>query len=140
MTFSKRPASRRRRSTVQLEELEERAALEASADLEPDFVREVESLEQNAAVVDAVGLMDERCRQLLSWLYLEADPLSYTEISERAGIPIGSIGPTRARCLEKLKKQIFPLSSAGPGASTSRSRPVGHRPRRGTGASGKKKA
>jgi hypothetical protein len=35
---------------------------------------------------------------------LMADPpYSYTEISAKLGIPVGSIGPQRARCLERLR-------------------------------------
>ena len=30
-------------------------------------------------------------------------PVSYAEISARLGIPVGSIGPTRGRCLDKLR-------------------------------------
>ena len=36
---------------------------------------------------------------------LTADPpVPYTEISARLGIPVGSIGPTRRRCLDKLRR------------------------------------
>ena len=36
---------------------------------------------------------------------LTADPpVSYTEISARLGIPIGSIGPSRSRCLARLRR------------------------------------
>lgn len=49
--------------------------------------------------------LKERCRDLLTMLYLEDDP-SYQEISEKLGVPIGAIGPTRARCLEKLRKKL----------------------------------
>jgi DNA-directed RNA polymerase specialized sigma24 family protein len=35
---------------------------------------------------------------------LMADPpASYTEISDQLGLPVGSIGPTRGRCLERLR-------------------------------------
>lgn len=53
----------------------------------------------------AVNRLNERCSKLLAALYLEDDP-AYQEISERLGIPIGAIGPTRARCLEKLRKTL----------------------------------
>jgi RNA polymerase sigma factor (sigma-70 family) len=50
--------------------------------------------------------IDVRCRQLLMMLYLESEKVSYGEIAERLKIPLGSIGPTRARCLQKLLKFI----------------------------------
>jgi RNA polymerase sigma factor (sigma-70 family) len=48
--------------------------------------------------------LSEKCRELLEALYYADPPLSYDEITGKYGIPFGSIGPTRARCLEKLKK------------------------------------
>jgi len=50
--------------------------------------------------------IDDRCRQLLMMLYLEGEKVPYAEIAERLEIPLGSIGPTRARCLQKLLKFI----------------------------------
>ena len=51
----------------------------------------------------AVASLQERCRELLTALYL-AEETPYAEIAERLGMPIGAIGPTRARCLDKLRK------------------------------------
>jgi RNA polymerase sigma factor (sigma-70 family) len=45
----------------------------------------------------------EPCQKLLTALYLDASEPSYAEISERLGMPVGSIGPTRARCLRRLR-------------------------------------
>jgi RNA polymerase sigma factor (sigma-70 family) len=42
------------------------------------------------------------CRRLLEALYLGGE-VSYAEVADELGIPIGSIGPTRARCLERLR-------------------------------------
>lgn len=50
----------------------------------------------------AVKRLGGRCEQLLGALYF--DDRSYEEITEQIGIPMGAIGPTRARCLEKLRK------------------------------------
>jgi RNA polymerase sigma factor (sigma-70 family) len=49
--------------------------------------------------------LDERCAALLTALYLdlESEQASYSDVAARLGIPVGSIGPTRARCLERLK-------------------------------------
>ncbi len=54
----------------------------------------------------AVLALHERCAKLLSALYFAPDP-SYQAISDEIGIPIGAIGPTRARCLEKLRKNLM---------------------------------
>jgi RNA polymerase sigma factor (sigma-70 family) len=58
--------------------------------------------ERDAGVRVAVGRLPERDRELLALLTAEP-PLSYAEIADRTGMPIGSIGPTRARCLDRLR-------------------------------------
>lgn len=55
------------------------------------------------AVYEALNRLDERCRQLLLALYFDPREPSYAEIARRLKMPVGSIGPTRARCLAKLK-------------------------------------
>ncbi len=44
------------------------------------------------------------CQQLLYLLYFDQSEPSYDDISARLSIPKGSIGPTRARCLQKLRE------------------------------------
>jgi len=50
-----------------------------------------------------LSLLDKRCRDLLTELYLRKEPASYEEVAARLTIAVGSIGPTRARCLGKLR-------------------------------------
>jgi RNA polymerase sigma factor (sigma-70 family) len=64
--------------------------------------QEVIAAELNAALRAAFASLPPRCRQLLSML-LNDPPLSYAEISATLPIPIGSIGPQRARCLDRLR-------------------------------------
>lgn len=59
-------------------------------------------LEEQHRIRTAVSSLDERCRNLLHMLFYSGDPPSYAEIAATLGIPEGSIGPTRARCLDKL--------------------------------------
>jgi len=59
-------------------------------------------LEEQHQVRTALSLLDPRCRTLLQMLFYRAEPPSYAEIAAALGIPEGSIGPTRARCLSKL--------------------------------------
>lgn len=58
---------------------------------------------QFAMVQFGMQKLDTRCRRLLSALYI-AEQTSYIDLASELGLPIGSIGPTRARCLEKLRK------------------------------------
>jgi RNA polymerase sigma factor (sigma-70 family) len=59
--------------------------------------------ERHAALRGALARLPPGCRQLLTLLIADP-PVPYTEISARLGISIGSIGPSRARCLEKLRR------------------------------------
>lgn len=54
----------------------------------------------------ALGRLGERCRHLLTLVFLDPDEPSYDEISARLAIPKGSIGPTRNRCLQQLRSQL----------------------------------
>ncbi|MDE3202690.1 MAG: sigma-70 family RNA polymerase sigma factor [Acidobacteriota bacterium] len=61
--------------------------------------------ERDLAVQAAVALLPPRCRQML--LALAADPPStYADISRSLGVPVGSIGPTRSRCLDRLERLL----------------------------------
>lgn len=62
--------------------------------------------EERAAVVRAAWQhLAPRCQELLSLLMME-DPLSYKDLSELLRVPIGSLGPTRGRCLERLRHLV----------------------------------
>jgi DNA-directed RNA polymerase specialized sigma24 family protein len=50
--------------------------------------------------------MDERCRKLIEMLFYEPVSPAYAEIAQALGTTEGSIGPTRARCLQKLLRLI----------------------------------
>ena len=64
---------------------------------------EILMAERNAALRMALAELPSRCRQLLAML-ISDPPCSYAEISATLQIPVGSIGPQRARCLERLRK------------------------------------
>lgn len=62
--------------------------------------------QQKQIVRDGVSSLPERCRDLLTMLFYLNEELTYEDIAGRLNIPESSIGPTRARCLEKLKKAL----------------------------------
>jgi RNA polymerase sigma factor (sigma-70 family) len=64
--------------------------------------------ERDRALWEAFGAMPERCQTLLRVLVADPAP-SYEEISEALGMPIGSIGPTRARCLAHLRERAVAM-------------------------------
>jgi RNA polymerase sigma factor (sigma-70 family) len=55
---------------------------------------------------DGLRRLDEKCRELLFALYFEREEPAYGDIAARLGMAVGSIGPTRARCLQRLKKLL----------------------------------
>jgi len=58
--------------------------------------------ERHAALREALGYLPPRCQQLIAMLTADP-PVPYAQISATLGIPVGSIGPTRSRCLDKLR-------------------------------------
>lgn len=70
----------------------------------PDFSGRLTQIEHEYALERALNQLSERCRRLIDLLYFDASEPSYSQISARMDMPEASIGPTRARCLEKLRK------------------------------------
>ena len=64
------------------------------------------ALEEQHLVRTALAQMPNRCRLMLSLLYITDPPAVYTAVAARLQMPVGSVGPQRARCLEKLKKKL----------------------------------
>ena len=58
--------------------------------------------ERRQLVRDALTRLDPRCAQLLRVLSF-SDPPSYATVAQKLGMPPGSIGPSRGRCLAKLR-------------------------------------
>ena len=61
--------------------------------------------ERDAALHAAWGKLKPRCRELLSLLFVD-EPMGYKDLSTLLSMPVGSIGPTRARCLEHLRRLV----------------------------------
>jgi len=66
----------------------------------------LEHLEEQHLIRMAIAAMDKRSRDLLNLLYYQPIPLSYAEVAAILDMPEGSVGPTRARCLEKLRRLL----------------------------------
>ena len=61
----------------------------------------------------AFGELSARCRELLRIL-IASPPPSYAEVAAAMDMPVGSIGPTRARCLQRLRERLAgEVSDAG---------------------------
>lgn len=96
----------RRAAVVQrlTDEDDDEAPQLVSADPLPD--EELLRLEEQQMIRVALEALDERCRTLLRLLFYRPDPPAYSEVALAMGTSQGSIGPTRARCLEKLRRLL----------------------------------
>lgn len=99
----------RRRSARQTIELPDTTADDAAPTDE-----QVATWERQALVRAALHKLDPKCRELLQALYFHQASPSYEEIAASLDMKIGSIGPTRARCLQKLEKLLPDLGGSPP--------------------------
>ena len=70
----------------------------------PTYAELVAGWERQEALQAGMARLGERCRELLNLIFLDDGEPSYDEISARLGMPKGSIGPTRNRCLMQLRE------------------------------------
>lgn len=105
-TTARRECLRLLRSRARCEPSER---IEQLAEADPDEV-EIDSAlltaERDAALWAAFDRLPTRDQALLRLLAIDPAP-SYQEISAALGLPIGSIGPTRARSLERLRRELL---------------------------------
>jgi RNA polymerase sigma factor (sigma-70 family) len=75
------------------------------------------AVERSALLMEALSRLGDGCQRLLRVL-MATPPPSYDTVSEALGMPIGSIGPTRARCLTHLRRHLAELgiTQAGGGS------------------------
>jgi RNA polymerase sigma factor (sigma-70 family) len=105
VTTARRESLRSIRTGARQVPTDDEWTLEAGADRAgPDSPDErVVDADERVRLWAALERMGDRCRQLLRLLVTDPPP-SYEDISAVLDMPIGSIGPTRARCLERLRR------------------------------------
>jgi RNA polymerase sigma factor (sigma-70 family) len=69
-------------------------------------IEDVEHWELTEWLDHGLSIISKPCRDLLSALYLEPEQPSYAEVAARLGMAIGSVGPTRIRCLKRLREVL----------------------------------
>jgi RNA polymerase sigma factor (sigma-70 family) len=91
--------------------------------------------ERHAALREALARLPACCQRLIGKL-IEDPPLSYAQISASLGIPVGSLGPLRGRCLDRLRRDpaIAALINAEAAAAVSDPRSVRGRALAGCGS------
>ncbi|HUG86198.1 MAG TPA: sigma-70 family RNA polymerase sigma factor [Euzebya sp.] len=103
MTTVRREAARQARHAGRVVDLDSQAE-PVSADPDP-AVHSVLS-ERQSVLWSHVTALPQRCQQLIRVIAFAQRP-DYEGIAEALGMPIGSIGPTRGRCLEKLRRGLL---------------------------------
>ncbi len=84
----------------------ERDVAESATLLGESGDRSIERWELIESLNQGLSLISESCRRLLQALYFDPQQPSYAEVAARLNMPVGSIGPTRARCLERLREAL----------------------------------
>jgi RNA polymerase sigma factor (sigma-70 family) len=78
------------------------------ADTDPLPEDEVLALERQYMVRSALSQLPPKCRGLVDALFSDAvQQESYKQLADRLGVPINSLGPTRARCLTRLRRLLI---------------------------------
>ncbi|MDZ4804707.1 MAG: sigma-70 family RNA polymerase sigma factor [Candidatus Eisenbacteria bacterium] len=96
----------RRQSQRQAEKIRRHASVDVLArQPDPDLLvsERLHAAESAHRVRRELDRLGSRCREILTLLYMEEPPMGYDEVARRMGLPRGSIGPTRGRCLDKLR-------------------------------------
>ena len=83
--------------------------------------QELLAAERHAALREAFTHLPPACQRLVAELTADP-PLPYAEVSAKLGIPVGSIGPTRNRCLDRMRR--YPAIAALINVEAGSSRPV----------------
>lgn len=73
---------------------------------EDDLAEQVARIEREELVREALDTLAARCRELLRMLFYEDPPRPYEAVARSLGLAVGSIGFTRARCLDALERAL----------------------------------
>jgi RNA polymerase sigma factor (sigma-70 family) len=90
----------RRRTAVTIS-----AGREPEQDTVPDPAQELDRHRREDRVRRALEAVGEPCRSLIAALFQDPPP-PYREVAGRLGLAIGSLGPMRARCLDRLRTEM----------------------------------
>lgn len=82
----------------------ERDLVNQLVSVEPHADQQCIAFERQQAVREAIEALSERCRSLITLLFYSREEPSYSDIARLIKVPLNSIGATRARCLQKLKR------------------------------------
>jgi RNA polymerase sigma factor (sigma-70 family) len=89
-----------------------------SRDAEPDLPEPetpalaeslVQQTQEEQMLREAMSVLSPQCRRLVALLFFETPSRPYAEVAEELGLAVGSIGFTRQKCIERLRRQLAEL-------------------------------
>lgn len=69
----------------------------------------VQQTQEEQMLREAIASLTPQCRRLVTLLFLETPPRPYTEVAAELGLALGSIGFTRQKCIERLRRNLDEL-------------------------------
>jgi RNA polymerase sigma factor (sigma-70 family) len=66
----------------------------------------VQQTQEEQMLREAMDSLTPQCRRLVELLFFETPPRPYTEVAEELGLAVGSIGFTRQKCIERLRRNL----------------------------------
>jgi RNA polymerase sigma factor (sigma-70 family) len=66
----------------------------------------VQQTQEEQMLREAMGILSPQCRKLVELLFFETPPRPYTEVAAELGLAVGSIGFTRQKCMERLRRHL----------------------------------
>lgn len=89
-----------------------------SRDAEPDLPEPetpsiaeslIQQTQEEQMLREAMAVLTPQCRRLVELLFFETPSRPYTEVAAELGLAVGSIGFTRQKCIERLRRQLEEL-------------------------------
>src|SRR5207249_7814352 len=71
--------------------------------------RLIQQTQEEQMLREAMASLTPQCRRLVELLFFETPSRPYTEVAAELGLAVGSIGFTRQRCIERLRRQLEDL-------------------------------
>ena len=90
---------------------------EGADPLAPEPDARLLATERQKSVWEALAQLPSHCQRLLR-MFMTDPPPTYDEITAALDMPLGSIGPTRRRCLDKLRTLLVGINDGGEGSAS----------------------
>src|SRR6266481_6165824 len=69
----------------------------------------VQQTQEEQMLREAIAVLTPQCRRLVEMLFFESPSRPYAEVAAELGLALGSIGFTRQKCIERLRRQLEEL-------------------------------